>query len=215
MAPRKAKSRQPQSSGGQFLRDQIHQVRRSLEEVAFYPEHNQRTNSAKYSQIHKELVVNQNRPCLVCGVRNSILKDPKARPDPKRNPWGASKMETHHHVVEWALANAVDMAKFNQRIVDRLRRKEGTDSSYNQPFSTTEILDWIDHSPDNLWVLCDVHHRHKWVGIHAISGPIWGPQDIFKDNFAQEVRAALLANKAGAAIQQRSASPRRKAAGHR
>jgi hypothetical protein len=36
----------------------------------------------------------------------------------------------------------------------------------------------VDHSPDNLWVLCDVHHRHKFVGIHAITYPIWGPQDL-------------------------------------
>jgi hypothetical protein len=30
---------------------------------------------------------------------------------------------------------------------------------------------------DNLWVLCDVHHRAKFLGIHEITYPIWCPMD--------------------------------------
>lgn len=37
---------------------------------------------------------------------------------------------------------------------------------------------WIDHHPDNLMVLCDVHHRHAGVGIHAVTAPIWRVQPL-------------------------------------
>lgn len=30
---------------------------------------------------------------------------------------------------------------------------------------------------------CDVHHRHTLVGIHAITAPIWGVQNLIKDDF--------------------------------
>lgn len=49
----------------------------------------------------------------------------------------------------------------------------------------------VDHSADNLWVLCDVHHRHKWVGIHHISYPMWAPQDLLKPEFVDQVQTAI------------------------
>lgn len=58
---------------------------------------------------------------------------------------------------------------------------------YDHDFTQQEMLDWIDHGRDNLWVLCDVHHRHKYVGIHAITYPIWGPQDILKAGFGAHI----------------------------
>lgn len=36
-----------------------------------------------------------------------------------------------------------------------------------------------------------VHHRHKFAGVHAITYPIWGPQDV--------VDATLIAAEIGAA----------------
>ena len=50
-----------------------------------------------------------------------------------------------------------------------------------------QILDWVDHDEDNLWVLCDVHHRHVFVGIHAITFPIWGPQDLVNEELLQNI----------------------------
>ncbi len=35
-------------------------------------------------------------------------------------------------------------------------------------------------------MLCDVHHRHKFVGIHAITYPIWGPQDVVDAGLMQK-----------------------------
>lgn len=41
----------------------------------------------------------------------------------------------------------------------------------------------MDHSPDNLWVLCNVHHRAKYLGIHEITYPIWSPMDLLRPDF--------------------------------
>lgn len=154
-----------------------HLVKNLLSQAVFYPAHDKRKESKGYRAARKELVDRQDRPCLVCGVRKSTLGDPT------ENRFGARQLETHHRIVEWALANAVDLAKFNARIVAGLRRSKPNDPTYERDFTKTQMLDWIDHGRDNLWVLCDVHHRHKYVGIHAISYPIWGPQDILQDGF--------------------------------
>jgi len=92
-------------------------------------------------------------------------------------------METHHHYVEWALQEAIDLDKFNERIVHHYRVRNPHNPKYDHDFTRNEIRDWVDHDPDNLWVLCDVHHRHSLVGIHSITGPIWGPQDLVSDRY--------------------------------
>ena len=155
----------------------IHAVSRLLREIVNYPGHAKRTNSPEYSKVHRDLAVVQDLPCLVCGVRNSTLKSKK------ENPCGARQMETHHHLVEWALANALDLGKFNERIVAHFRLRPHHDPIYNQDFTEDQMLEWVDHHPDNLWVLCDIHHRTPLLGIHEITFPIWGPQDIVKDDF--------------------------------
>ncbi len=134
------------------------------------------------------MTIADDKHCLVCGVQHSTLADPA------RNPFGAIQLETHHHTIEWALANAIDPDKFNQHIRPGLQhlaeaRPAGLsslytafDAAYAQPMDLKTIQDWVDHGYDNLWVLCDVHHRHKFVGIHAITYPIWGPQDVVNEN---------------------------------
>jgi hypothetical protein len=59
---------------------------------------------------------------------------------------------------------------------------------YKREMTPEEISDWVDHSEDNLWVLCDVHHRAKFFGIHEINYPIWCPQDLLKSDFAAYVK---------------------------
>jgi hypothetical protein len=161
-----------------------HEVDDMLAQRVFYPAHKKRTESAAYRQARRQFVEVQDRGCLVCGVRRSTLKKPAD------NPFGATQIETHHRIVEWALSNAVDLAKFNARIVGSFRRHDPKNAKYAADFSQAQMLDWIDHDPDNLWVLCDVHHRHKYVGIHAVSGPIWGPQDLLMTGFGPQMAAA-------------------------
>lgn len=159
----------------------------------FYPEHNKRTESAKYKQTHEDLTKKKDLPCLVCGVRFSTLGDES------NNRYGARAMETHHHIIEWALANAIDADLFNAALLPNLRHKHSNDPQYDlkdahgkqRGMTDAEVADWVDHSPDNLWVLCDIHHRHKWVGIHHISYPMWAPQDLLKQEFVEQVQTAI------------------------
>src|SRR6516164_10906115 len=86
----------------------IHLNKRLLKEMAFYPAHDKRRETPAYSAIHKKLTIQMDLPCLICGVKHSTLDDPK------QNRYGAKAMETHHHVIEWSLANAIDTDKFNE-----------------------------------------------------------------------------------------------------
>jgi hypothetical protein len=165
---------------------QIHSTHQTLEEVAFYPAHDPRRETPEYKTIHDNLVNQKDLPCLVCGVRHSTLKDDNL------NPYGARQMETHHHIVEWALANAVDVGKFNKILRPFLQKRHPDKPDYNNDFNQQQVLDWIDHSEDNLWVLCDIHHRHKYLGIHAITYPIWSPVDLLRDDFEEYAREQLL-----------------------
>jgi hypothetical protein len=173
-----------------ILEDQLHVVKRTLQETAFYPAHDLRKESPEYARVHRKLVEEENRSCIVCGVTYTILKDDKKRADPQLNPYGAKQMETHHRIVEWALANAIDPDKFSRRILTHLR-KQYPDHYPKATMTTEEVRQWVDHNEDNLWVLCDVHHRGKTFGIHSISNPIWGPQDILLDDFKVAVLKAL------------------------
>lgn len=156
---------------------------RTLREVAHYPEHPPRRPTPLYLKNHHLLVVEQDHGCLVCGVRNSDLQDPKRRDDRGINPWGAVQMETHHRLIEDSLALAIDLAKFNARVRPGLLKQTGDVSTYGHDFAQDEMLEWIHGHVHNLWCLCDVHHRHPLVGIHAITGPIWGVQDLIQDGY--------------------------------
>ncbi len=179
-----------------------HVVERMLDERAFYPAHDKRTESPAYAKVHHQMTVTDDKHCIVCGVQHSTLADTA------KNPFGAVQLETHHRTIEWALANAIDPVKFNAHIRPGLlhaaqarAKMAGYDATppayrefddkYAADMSVDDIHAWIDHGADNLWVLCDVHHRHKFVGIHAISYPIWGPQDVVDAGLmAQQIDAA-------------------------
>jgi hypothetical protein len=172
--------------GVQSIINDIHENRRQLDERAFYPAHDARKESTAYAKVHKQLCITEDLPCLVCGVRHSTLNDPK------ENRYGSTAMETHHHIIEWALANAIDVDRFNKTLRPNLARRHKDEPLYMKTMSAQEIHDWVDHSADNLWVLCDVHHRHKYLGIHQISYPIWGPQDLLRPDFEQYVKRQLM-----------------------
>lgn len=164
----------------------VHGGKHSLEEFTIYPDHAARVESPEYKKVHDDLVKQKNLPCLACGVTFKTLKDSK------NNPFGAKQLETHHHVIEWSLAKAIEPTKFNQSVRPHLAARHPDNPMYKRDMTPEEVEGWVDHSPDNLWVLCDIHHRHKWLGIHAITFPIWGPQDILKPNFEKLAYDAML-----------------------
>ena len=170
---------------------EIHANPRLLKELAFYPAHDKRLETPAYKKAHDHLTKALDLPCLVCGVKNSTLKD-KAQ-----NPYGARQMETHHHLIEWSLANAIDAAKFNKTILPHLKARHPQNPDYGKAaFSQQDVADWVDHSEDNLWVLCDVHHRAPYLGIHEITYPIWCPMDLLRDDFESYVRQQIQQQKA-------------------
>jgi len=163
----------------------VHLNERMLDEMAFYPAHDKRLETPEYKKTHEYLTRKLDLPCLICGVKNSTLKDPR------ENTYGAKQMETHHHIIEWALANAVDTDKFNKILLPHLSHRHGSKADYKKPFTTAQVRAWVDHSEDNLWVLCDVHHRAQYLGIHEITYPIWGPMNLLRNDFEDYVREQI------------------------
>jgi hypothetical protein len=167
-----------------------------LTSKSFYPPHDRGAESAEHARVCRRLTVELDHPCMVCGVRHTTLADVA------QNPFGAVRVETHHHLIEWALAEAVSPELFNTQLrPGLLRRAQGRpadldpvfrefDAFYARDMSAKQIRAWIDHGADNLWPLCDVHHRHRFVGIHAITYPTWGPQDLVDATRVRELHAA-------------------------
>jgi hypothetical protein len=161
----------------------LHEVRRQLDERAFYPKHDPRKESAAYRAVHQAMIVTEDQPCVVCGVRQTTLKDRG------QNPWRATQMETHHAVIEWALIEAISLRKFVEKFVKP--RAELNPAKYRRRFTVADMRAWIDHDRENLTVLCDLHHRHKWYGVHSISGPIWGAQSMLRARVLEQLRRSL------------------------
>lgn len=137
-----------------------HLVRHVIHENVMYPPHAPRTESPEYAAMHHQLVVVDDRPCAICGIRNSELDDPA------KNVLGVKEMETHHLWVEWALINATDPEKLSEFFGEH-----------------DEWHSFLDHDPANLLVLCDIHHRHHEAGIHELSFPIWVAQKFARSDY--------------------------------
>lgn len=146
-----------------------HEVDRTLHEDYIVPAHEPRVASPLYTQTHHDMVYVRDSACFICGVRNSTLKDPS------KNVRGSKDMETHHWIIEWSLANAVDYEKVKPLVPD-------FDWSPVKADDPSTFFHFID-SEANMMVLCDQCHRGKH-GIHSITYPIWNVQRFLKDGFA-------------------------------
>ena len=115
---------------------QVERIRanpRLLDTIEFYPPHDKRLETPEYKAAHRHLVVELDLPCLICGVRYSTLSDEK------QNPYGAKALETHHHAVEWALANAIDVDKFNATILPHLKYRHPNNPAYQKDFTVKQV----------------------------------------------------------------------------
>jgi len=85
-------------------------------------------------------------------------------------------IELHHSVVEFALANIVDVTHFEQLYPEfKIENDE-------------EFLTWIE-GEGNLLPLCANHHRGV-VGIHSIHYPAWLVQRVMKAGVGAPERVA-------------------------
>jgi hypothetical protein len=155
----------------------IHEYRELAKIDVWYPAHPPRKPTALYTRTHKALCITEDQPCYICGVRRSTLKSRRA------NPWGAKAMETHHWIIEDSLAEAIDLGKFNRRIVAWFRKHAPGNADYKRDFTQREMVAWIHGHRDNMRVLCDKHHRSAHVGVHHLPYPFWGVQDLLRSDF--------------------------------
>jgi hypothetical protein len=112
------------------------------------PPHPPRVETPEYKRAHTFLINRRNRPCHSCGVTKRTLKNPA------KNPLGATQMESHHFPVARSLLEACDWRKVHK--------------DFPSVNSQESVERWVD-SPENLLVLCDVHHRSVEAGIHHLA----------------------------------------------
>ena len=134
-----------------------HIVTRVLHETMAYPAHDPRKASAEYTKVHHHLVYELDEGCWICGQRQS------------QNPPRIHN-ETHHAIIEWAVANAIDPSKL---IADFPAMGEATDPA---------LREFID-SEGGLLVLCPRHHRGGLYGIHSITYPAWVCQKYLRNGY--------------------------------
>lgn len=150
------------------------QLRRTLSETVWYPDHPPRSASALYTATHHHLIYELDLPCVGCGVRHSTLSDPKA------NPYGAKAMETHHSLVEWAGQTEINWDKLaadNPSLTTLVAVAQAFHAHLlangelppDYKLDTTAFVD----SVDQMLVLCDIEHRSGNRGVHSITGPVW------------------------------------------
>lgn len=119
--------------------ERVHATALHLATLEIEPPHPPRKETPIYAATHKRLVIAEDRPCWVCGVRRSDLLDPARRRDRTINPRGAKAMETHHWPVERSLLTAIDRV--------RLAADHPTVLYYKS------LVEWVD-GEHNMLVLC-------------------------------------------------------------
>jgi hypothetical protein len=183
-----------------------HLVSDTLIQSVMYPAHEPRKTSGIYRKTHQLLIYKDDTPCWICGVKESNLKADGPSEVTAANPLGAKQMETHHNIIEWAAANAIDWDKVakdypDMKTIEHVAHAWDLENGTGHPkygrikhigmskkyegipkykeIDSTEFVDGVEQ----MKVLCDVHHRNPYYGIHAITGPIWQLQRYSMNGF--------------------------------
>ena len=128
-----------------------HTQRTTLHIVEAFPDHTPRASDIHYRFFNAAHARLKKLGKLVCWINNADC---------------AGQIELHHTICEFALANGVDVAHFEQL--------------YPEFGITTDeqFLEWVE-GPENLTPLCLYHHRGNG-GVHCLPGPIWLPQRFWR-----------------------------------
>lgn len=135
------------------------ELRRTLHELAVYPPHGPRESDAHYAVFHaarKHLIDVLGVGCWIGGATKTQLGSLA----PEHLCAGAKQLEAHHHVAEFAALSEEDW------------QKVGADFPQLGVHSDEDFLNAAE-SEGGLLILCDVHHRSPYHGIHAITEPVW------------------------------------------
>lgn len=143
----------------------------TLHLLEFYPSHQSRTTDKHYHyfhEAHERLKKAGKLVCFVCG------KDGAAAGQP---------IELHHSVVEFALANGVDISRFEQLFPEF-------------GITTDEEFFAFVEGEGNLTPLCKLHHTGI-EGIHCLPYPIWESLRYWRTDLPQPGRVEVAGGVAG------------------
>jgi hypothetical protein len=141
---------------------------RTLREVVAYPPHAPRESDPHYAifrHAQHHLIYGLGVGCWIGGA---TLTQIKAHLPAGHRCAGATQLEAHHAVGEFAGLSMLDWQKVAQ------------DFPQAGLHSDEDFLSFAQ-SEGGLMVLCDVHHRHVGKGIHAVTYPAW-----LLDRYARE-----------------------------
>jgi hypothetical protein len=155
--PRKRGKKSPSAT---LLR--VHETFESVATIELSPPHPPRVDTPEYQQTHQLLIFEKDTPCHVCAVRHSTIADPTI------NTLGAKAMETHHYPCERSLIDALDWRKVH--------------ADFPAVYSPASLQMWVD-SPENMLVLCDIHHRSTEQGIHHLLTQDFAVMPYLKDGY--------------------------------
>jgi hypothetical protein len=85
----------------------VHVTQDTVASFELTPPHPPRVDTPEYRTSHHNMIVVNDLPCHVCGVRKSTLNDPT------KNIFNAKCLETHHYPIERSLMNACDPKKIS------------------------------------------------------------------------------------------------------
>jgi hypothetical protein len=137
-----------------------HYARRTLREAVAYPPHGPRSKDPQYK------VFNAAKHHLVhvlgvgCWIGGATLTQIKTGLPEDHRCHGATQLEAHHAVAEFAGLNEIDW----QRVA--------SDFPQASIHSDEDFLRFAE-SEGALSILCDKHHRGPNHGIHEITYPAW------------------------------------------
>lgn len=147
-----------------------HVERRTLHELAHYPEHGPRETDPHYKVFHAarhHLIDVLGVGCWIGGATKAQIE--AGLPQGHRCH-GSTGLEAHHSVAEFAGLNAVDW------------RKVARDFPHLDIHSDEDFLRAAE-SEGGLMILCSVHHRGGQAGIHSITYPVWSLDRVARDDW--------------------------------
>ena len=136
------------------------EVKRTLVELAHYPEHEPREADPYYKVFHharRHLIDVLKVGCWIGGaniddIKNGLPKDHRC--------YGATQLEAHHDIAEQSGLNEIDWQKV---------AKDFPQAGIN---SDDDFRNFVE-GEGGLSILCDKHHRSPYKGIHSITYPVW------------------------------------------
>ena len=146
------------------------QVKRTLTELANYPEHGPREDDVHYhifnrAQHHLIHVLK-----VGCWIGGATIDQIKAGLPDGHLCQGATQLEAHHAVAEWAGLSEIDW------------NKVAADFPQLGIHSDEDFLNAAE-SEGGLQILCNIHHRGSLRGIHSITEPVWKLQRYERDDY--------------------------------